>query len=319
MFFLTTILLQVLIKKQKSMKRVSKKIIRINYYCSISKLVLITFLTVTTFSCSNDDDHVDSPIIFNEIPQEIKNLIYFSGDEKASIVLINAQAGPSTVLDEELVDELSEFLSPRGILTVNVHQAQTLNPEILFNNDITLDDAVKFNTQSIEALYEVVNHFKDEGRTVYVLGLSFGAFITQELIAQKGINVADKYLIITGRLDMNDNFWQALAEGRTGYFENGATPIINSEPEETIFGRNEAKLFASLIMNRYTQHFSSIESLSNITYIYGETDEAVGSLTAEEVLFLQSKNANILFGNGGHDEPFEGFIEQGFSEAFGIE
>ena len=303
------------------MKRVFKKMISINYYRSISKLVLITFVTVTILSCSKDDndDDVSLPVTINEIPQDIKNLIYFNGDEKSSTVLITVPGGPSTVIDEEIVDQFSEFLIPRGILTVNVHQAQTLNPEILFNNDITLNDAVNFNNQSIETLYEVVNHFKDEGRTVYVLGLSFGAFVTQEFIAQKGIDVADKYLIITGRLDMNDVFWQALAEGRTGYFENGVTPILNSQPEGTIFGRNEAKLFAGLIMNRYTQQFSSIESLSNITYIYGEADEAVGGLTAEEVTFLQSKNANVLSGEGGHDEPFEGYFEQGFSEAFGIE
>ncbi|WP_299438549.1 hypothetical protein [uncultured Aquimarina sp.] len=85
------------------------------------------------------------------------------------------------------------------------------------------------------------------------------------------------------------------------------------------FARNEARLFAGIIMNRYTERFNSIESLSNVTYIYGTTDEAVGSLTAEEVTFLQSKNATILSGSGGHDEPFEGFIKQGFSEAFGIE
>ena len=60
-------------------------------------------------------------------------------------------------------------------------------------------------------------------------------------------------------------------------------------------------------------------SPSNITYIYGATDQQIGSLTAEEVAFLKSKNANILSGSGGHDVPFEGYIEQGFREAFGIE
>ena len=85
-----------------------------------------------------------------------------------------------------------------------------------------------------------------------------------------------------------------------------------------IFNRNEAKMFAGLVMNRYTEQFNTIESLSNITYIYGETDMAVGRLTVEEVAFLQLKNANILSGNGGHDVPFEGFLKQGFREAFGI-
>lgn len=299
------------------MKKVFAKMIRSKKCIAITSAILIAMISMTIVSCSDDDDGSLTGTI-NNIPQNIKNLIYFNGDEKAVTVLINAQAGPDTVLDQGLVDDLSQVLRPRGILTVNVHQAQTLNPEILENEDITLDQAVDFNAQSVETLYQVVKHFKDEGRTVYILGASFGAFITQELIAQKGIDVADKYLIITGRLDMNDVFWQALAEGRIGGFENGITPILDPEPAATVFERNEARLFASLIMNRYTQDFSSIQSLSDVTYVYGATDEAVGGLTNEEVTFLESKNTNILSGNGGHDEPFEGYFEQGFSVAFGI-
>ena len=112
--------------------------------------------------------------------------------------------------------------------------------------------------------------------------------------------------------------WQGLAEGKNAFFENGVTPIVDDEPFVDAFNRNEAKMFAGLVMNRYTEQFNTIESLSNITYIYGETDMAVGRLTVEEVAFLQSKNANILSGNGGHDVPFEGFLKQGFREAFGI-
>ncbi|MEW7279902.1 hypothetical protein ABW636_15015 [Aquimarina sp. 2201CG1-2-11] len=298
------------------MKRVFSKLTRTNYY-SVSNLILITFFAITISSCNNDDE--PPSVAIKEISQDIKNLIYFRGDEKASTVLINAQAGPATMLDEELVDYLSGFLSTRGILTVNVHQTQTLNPSILEENDITLDQAVNFNLQSVETLYRVVKYFKDEGRTVYVLGLSFGAFITQELIAQNGIDVADNYLIITGRLNINDVFWQGLAEGKGGFFENGITPILDENPDMDVFRRNEARLFAGLAMNRYAQQFNAIESLSSITYIYGATDEALGSLTTEEIQFLESKNANILRGSGGHDEPFEGFLEEGFREAFGIE
>lgn len=300
------------------MKKVFNKTISINHYRSISKFVLITFLTLTIVSCSDDDDG-NPPSNFNEISQDIKDLIYFSGDEKAPTVLINVQAGPSPELAEDIVEFIVTTFNTTDILTVNPHQAQTLNPNILLGNEITVDQAVNFNAESVETLYQVVQYFKDEGRTVYIVGLSFGAFITQELIAQKGIDVADKYLIITGRLDINDVMWQGLAEGKNAYFENGVTPIVDTEPFVDVLNRNEARLFAGIAMNRYTQQFNTIESLSKITYIYGTTDEAVGSLTAEEVSFLQSKNANILSGNGGHDEPFIGFVEQGFSDAFGIE
>lgn len=300
------------------MKRVSQKMMCINHYRLILKLVLLTFFTITIVSCSNDDD-CPPPVVIKEISQEMKDLIYFSGDEKAPTVLINVQAGPSTELAENIVEYIVATYNTTDILTVNPHQAQTLDPNIIEGNEITLEQAINFNDESVETLHQIIKYFKDEGRTVYVVGNSFGAFVTQELIAKKGIDVADEYLIISGRLDINDLMWQGLAEGKNGYFENGVTPIVDTEPFDEVFQRNEARLFASIAMNRYTQHFNTIESLSNITYIYGETDEAVGSLTAEEVTFLQSKNANILYGNGGHEEPFVGFIEQGFSEAFGIE
>jgi len=269
-------------------------------------------------SCSKDDD-VKPPVIADQISQDIKDLIYFKGDEKAPTVLINVQAGPSTQLAENIVEFIVATFNTMDILTVNPHQVQTLDPNIIDGNEITLEQAINFNAESVETLYKVIKYFNDEGRTVYVVGLSFGAFVTQELIAKKGIEVADDYLLISGRLNINDVMWQGLAEGKNGYFENGVTPIVDADPFEEVFKRNEARLLAGLGMNRYTEQFNSIESLSNITYIYGTTDEAVGSLTAEEVTFLQSKNANILSGNGGHDEPFKRFVEQGFSKAFGIE
>lgn len=299
------------------MKKVFLEITNLNRIYSLTNTVLVILFAVAILSCSNDDGE-KPPIIADEISQDIEDIIYFRGDEKAPTVMITVPGGPSTELATEIVDELAQGISPQGILTVTVHQTQTLNPNILEGNDITLDQAINFNSESVETLYQVIEYFKDEGRTVYVLGFSFGAFVTQELIAQKGIDAADDYLIITGRLDINDAMWQGLAEGKNAFFENGVTPMVDDEPFVDAFNRNEARMFAGLAMNRYTEQFNTIESLSNITYIYGETDMAVGRLTVEEVAFLQSKNANILSGNGGHDLPFEGFVEQGFSEAFGI-
>ncbi len=298
------------------MKRVSLKMInRIGFHC-IPKVTLLVFLAIVTWSCSNDDDQ-PAPII-TEISQEIKNLIYFKGDEKASTVLITVSGGPGTVIGSDTVDDFSPFLSPKGILTVSVHQAQTLNPEILSGNDITLAQASSFDAESTEMLSKVAAYFKNQGRTVYVIGLSFGSFVTQDLIAKKGINSADKYLILAGRLDMNEIVWQAAAEGKTSYFENGITPVIDPEPNPDVKERNLERIGAGFVMNRYTQLFNSIESLSNLTYIYGATDQAVGSLTDNEVQFLESKNANVIKGPGDHDDTLDNFLERGFEEAFDI-
>ncbi len=271
-------------------------------------------LSLLFMSCSSDD--ANNPI---GISQEIKELIYFKGDENASTVLINAQSGPDTKLSTGEVDEIFQSFDTTDLLAVNVHQGQTLNPNQFEANDITFDQAIDLNTESVEILAKVVKYFKDQGRTVYVLGISFGAFIAQDLIAKKGADAADKYLIMVGRLDMNAIMWEAFSEGRLGYFENGINPIVENEVEAEVIDRNLNKLAAGLAMNRYTELLNKFEDLSNITYVYGETDEAVGRLTDSEVEFLQSKNVNLLTGNGGHDDTIDNFVVQGFNEAFGIQ
>lgn len=282
-------------------------------FSTLANKFLVLLFAVTIFSCSKND-----PPPLTEISQEIKDLTYFSGDEKAETVMIIVPGGPSTEFATDIVDDFAPAFSSKGILTVTVHQAQTLNPDIVAGNDITLAQASSFNTESIEMLYKVIGYFKNQGRTVYVLGFSHGAFVTQDLIAKKGIDSADKYLIISGRLDMNDVIWQAAAEGRNGYFENGVTPMVFADFQPDVKERNLSRISAGFAMNRYTQLFNTIEGLSNITYIYGKTDEAVGSLTINEVQFLESKNTNIIAGPGNHTTTLDNFIKQGLEEAFGI-
>lgn len=297
------------------MKEIFLKIRNLNRINILINSVLIILFTVTIFSCSKDND---TPSTIKEISQEIKDLIYFEGDEKAATVMIIIPGGPSTEFATDIVGDFAPALSPKGILTVTVHQAQTLNPSIVAGNDITLTQASSYNTESIEMLSKVINYFKNQNRTVYVLGFSHGAFVIQNLIAKKGIDSTDKYLIISGRLDMNDVIWQAAAEGRNGYFENGITPMVFADFEPNVIERNLNRISADFSMNRYTQLFSTIENLTNITYIYGETDEAVGRLTPNEVQFLESKNTNIIVGPGNHTATLENYIKQGLEEAFGI-
>lgn len=290
----------------------------------VTNVIRIAFFSILTVSCSNDDNQApvkdeEPTVAITELSQEIKELIYFQGDEKAETVLITVPGGPSTEFGTHLVDDFSPVLAPKEILTVTVHQAQTLDSTIVEDVDITLDQAVDFNTESIEALDQVTTYFKNQGRTVYILGFSFGAFVTQDLIAKKGIASADKYLLVSGRLDMNDPIWQGAAEGKEGFFENGVTPVVDAEPDPNVKERNLNRIGAGFLRNRYTQLFNPISDLSNLTYIYGTMDQAVGSLSVNEVQFLESKNAQIIEGPGDHDTTLPNFIVQGFKDAFGIE
>ena len=295
------------------MKNVLSKMKNQNYYSILS---LIIVLLITT-SCSNSDENCQR--IPDEISQEIKDLIYFKGDEKASIILLNAQGGPSTTLSTDEVDTFfGGAFNTTDILMANVKQAQMLNPSILEGNDITLDQAVNFNTESVEILHKIIKYFKDQGRTVYVLGVSFGVFLTQDLIAKKGIDVADKYIMVSGRLDINEILWQGFAEGKEGGFINGVTPWLEPTPHTNVVERNTLRLQAGLGKNRYTQLFNTINDLSNLTYVYGTIDEAVGSLTDEEVTYLESKNTNIISGPYDHTDTYESLVIQALIDAFDI-
>lgn len=303
------------------MKRAISKVTTPGRYHYATYLILIIcFPGLLALGCNkNDDQPPEPPEPVREISDEIKELIYLRGDEKAPTVLINVQSGPSTEFATDIVDLIVNSYNTTNILTVNVHQAQTLNPGIVEDGEITLNQAVSFNTESVEMLFKVISYFKAQGRTVYVLGISFGAFVTQELIAKKGIDVADKYLIMAGRLDMNQEAWQALVEGREVFFENGVDPVIGAAPDEKVIERNYARISAALGMNRYTQVLNTIGDLSTVTYAYGATDQAVGRLTTTEVEFLESKNARIITGNGGHDFVILGLSKQGMNQAFGIQ
>ena len=279
-------------------------------------LMLIFSLSILLTSCSKEEK--EPAIIIKELSQEIKDLIYFKGNEKASVVVINAQSGPDITLSTSEVDFIFESVDTADLLVVNVHQSQSLDPSIVTVNDLTLEQAIDFNAESIETLYKVIKFFKDQGRTVHVFGASFGAFVVQELIATKGIDVADAYLIMIGRLDMNDVMWQGLVDGKFGYFVDGVTPVLDPEPAVGVLDRNIGKISAALGMNRYTELLADEESLSNVTYIYGAIDQFVGRLTDEEVQFLESKNATVIEGSGDHDDTFLDFIEQGLELAFSL-
>ncbi len=250
-------------------------------------------------------------------PDEINNLIYYTGNELSNTVIINTQGGPEPELATQEFNEILSKVNTTSLLKVNVHQAQTLNPQLFTNSEITFQQATDYDAESIEALYKVIKYFKDQGKTVYVLGISFGAFMTQELIAEKGIDVADKYLIMVGRLDINEVYWQGFSQGQDGHFINGITPVLENQTE--IVKKNMSKLAAGLGQNRYTQTLNQYQDLSKITYVYGKVDEAVGRLTQTEIDFLTNKNANVIEGPRNHSQTIDNYIVQGFKEAFGIE
>lgn len=268
----------------------------------ILQLVAIT-LVITFTSCSKKGDE-------NIFP-EIRDIATFQGNTNSDIVIINTQGGPVTRLTDDAVSEWIQSSGTKKLLWVNVHQSQTKNPEKFTNANITFNQAKEFDNKSVSDLKTVIQYFKDKNKTVYILGVSFGAFMTQELIAQHGIDIADKYLIVVGRLDIDEDTWMPFSQGKgTGYVydSNGNYTIQVSNPESTE-NSNMSKLAAGLGYNRYVTKLANISSLSKITYVYGDRDEQVGPLSQAEIQFLQDKGATVtLVANGNHSATIDATI-----------
>ncbi len=267
------------------------------------KTVLI--LSLFFISCGSDDNN-DSSDAFNQI----SDIATFHGNLEGDIVVIHAQGGPSVELDDdEASDEVITELGIQSALYVMVHQVQTKNPMLFTSSDITFEQAKEYDLQSISTIKRVVDFFKNQqGKTVYVLGVSFGAFIVQELIATHGVDVADGYLILGNRLNVEDDAWQALSEGKfpIHIYDNDGNYTIqleNDPDNDTVEERNMGRLIAGFAFNRYTDKLNSVSSLSKVTYVYGDRDQVAGPLSAQEIQFLNDKGAKVVLSEGGsHDD-----------------
>jgi hypothetical protein len=283
-------------------------------------LIIYTFLFIAFTSCNNDDDNPPANPL-----DEISDIATFHGNLDGDIVVIVAQGGPSTTLEDGDIKEVIGETETESALWVNVHQVQTKDPNQFTGSDITFEQAKQFDLQSTDYLKRVVDFFKNQqGKTVYVIGVSFGSFVVQDLIAAHGVDIADGYLILGNRLDVDDFSWQNHREGQFVsyiYDDNGDYTIeLENDPDlDTIEQRNMAKLIAGFAFNRYTERLANNVSLSKVTYIYGSRDEVAGPLSAQELEFLNEKGANIGRVEGGAHDDAIGTGVNILKEVFGIE
>lgn len=239
----------------------------------------------------------------------VEDLYVAVGNPDADAVLVNTQGGPVPFLfPREEIPEAFGLLDLDRVYLVSVHQSQTIDPAPFTDADITFEEAQAADAASVAMLAAVVDHFLARGKTVYVVGISFGAFMVQELLATQG-NVAEGYLIMVGRIDMPEAVWTAFAEGRTVGFADGVDVIeVTSEEagmggEGPVADRNMARLAAGLGHHRYSGRLAAID-MANVVYVSGDLDEQVGRLSDAEAAFLTGRGADVVRYDGGHETPF---------------
>jgi hypothetical protein len=252
-------------------------------------------------SCQDDNTQGISPSPSNPL----EGIATLHGNLSSDTVIINVQGGPETHFDDASVKEIMELTGTGDKLYVHVHQVQTKKPALFTAGDISFEEAQGYAQQSVTYLYETVAHFKSQGKVVYLLGISYGAFVTQGLIDRHGPDVADGYLIAVGRMDIDEDTWIPFSQGRFTAYEyetDGSFEIKDLGAGRSAEDRNMARLAAGLGHNRYTTNMDGLTDLSKVIYVYGDRDEQVGPLSEHEIAFLKERGARVLLSeNGNHD------------------
>ncbi len=258
-----------------------------------------------------------------EVPEDVTELFvdFTDGDvyDNDSVLLI-CQGGPMPMLlpKKEVVDHISDYHKKYG--TYLVHQAQTYNTK-LFANQLSFDQITQESKTSVDMLHKVIQHFKQQGKKVYLWGSSFGFFVVENYIANYGTDDITGAFAGNGRLDMNEVVWKGFSLGQTYMFDETAMIPVADEPEsedgpeeemqeemkgEEVdyeyganapggldltpeqmenFTKNITAMAAGLGQYRHTKLLAD-KDLSKVIFYYGEFDRVVGTLTDDEITFL---------------------------------
>jgi len=269
----------------------------------ISSILLSTLsLFVIVSSCTNDGTPSIQEYQPKQLPENVSDLFLAEGNSTADTVWIYEQGGPVGELDEK---NLEKFPNYESFLRVYIHQILTLN-NALYDKELTIEQGELETDYNTEILHRVIQHFKNQGKTVIVFGHSYGAFVVTKYLADKGSSLADKYVIMAGRLDAEQEFYEGLINRKFYYFPDFVTPTL--DPITQPMNKNEETelFFAGIILNnRYTEELKNID-LSKVIYCFANDDEAVGRLTTNEKDFLLFKNVQVIeIDNGGHGAMFD--------------
>jgi len=254
------------------------------------------------------------------IPKDTTQLWVEDGNIKSDTVLIICQGGPSKNLTFLEKGRTSYRYIPNysNYHIAYLHQAQTLNKEMFdYKDEFTIEMAEKEVNNTSEMLYRALDYFKTKGKTTIVIGTSYGAYIIPNYLSTRQ-SLADKYIIIAGRIDDNKQMLRQHLKGFNGGFdEDGITYVPQDEniglseyTESEIKEYRVRQLLKGVIGKpRYSQELAN-KDLSNVIYFYAKNDQNVGRLTESEIKFLESKKVKVFETNSGHSETLYRFIDR---------
>lgn len=284
--------------------------------------VLIIFIAILS-SCKTNQKETDS-VEFSYpqtiLPNDTTQLWAKDGNLESDTVLIICQGGPSKALTFVEKGKTSYRYIPNysNYYIAYLHQAQTLNNKMFdFNGQFTIEMAKKEVDNTSEILYRALDFFKKRNKTLIVIGTSYGAYIIPNYLSKKP-SLADKYVIIAGRIDDNKQMLDQHLRGFNGEFEEDGITYIPEDEDADLSEYSESEnkeyqvrqlLKGAIGTPRYSKELTDMD-LSNVIYFYASNDKNVGRLSEPEIDFLKSRNAKVFETNTGHSETLYRFIDK---------
>lgn len=268
-------------------------------------LMFFLFISFSFPSCSKDNNVKKDKKKVNDIVlpitfKDIEPYVSLHGDTNSDSVIINIQGGPILSLDDKGLDSYIKSSDTEDVLYVNVHQAQTLEPD-LFSSKITREDAIRYNQKSVKILKKVMDYYLYEtNKFVYFLGISYGGFLLQDLIKQYGTPYVSGCLVVGARICLDKEASDILSCGNLPKYTfdcRGKAKIKALKVEDDIASYNMSILFSALACKDYTEDLHFIKLLSRTIFIYGERDDFLGPISEKEMDFLKKRKVNIICTN----------------------
>jgi hypothetical protein len=282
---------------------------------TFKQISIVSIVLILILSCSKQEETKIAIIkkedyIPTKFPVDTTKLWISNGLIDKDTVLIVGEGGPKNNLDFESNGRVYwEYLpNYKNYNIVVIHQSSSYNKLIFGATNFNLENAYKEVDNSSEILYRAIKYYKDRNKYVVVFGHSYSAFIIPNYLSTRP-NLANKYIITSGRIDADSLQTELQLKGiNTGFEEDGKTLIIPEENEKSqkyrmnryfIIRKNKELLKYAIGKPRYSIELAN-KDLSNLVFYYGKKDQNVGALTDAEVKFLISKKAKVFGVNTNH-------------------
>jgi len=220
---------------------------------------------------------------------EVEDYIVVRTNPAADTVILALHGGPSAVLAE------GTFTYLEGISTFSVVEVmkQEMLSDVLYNDTLTFEEAVLVNDKTAALIEKAVQYYKDQDKTVVLIGQSWGAIILGEYLDDYGISNIHRIIPMEGRLNMPLDFSDYLLDGILPTFAEDGFTYVFGTPQGTL-PQGLLTLGAAAFSNRWIDSLANMD-LSKMMYTYAENDMNTGALLPEELDFLDNSGAQTLY------------------------